>query len=104
MNVFSNHSTRRFATALLCMVLLTVMLFSCLVVLIEHKHDCAGKECPVCALIDQAEANLTCLGMAEHISGECPLLPGSRFITRSARRLPGGISVTLVQLKVRQNK
>ena len=70
MKFFSNQFYQRFATGFLCMMLLTLMLFSCLLIVAEHKHDCSGPECPICSLIDQAEATLTCLGTAEHIPSE----------------------------------
>ena len=104
MKIFSNNITQRFATALLCMVLLALMLFSGLLILIEHEHDCSGKECPVCALIDQAEATLTCLGVAEPISEAWVEFSNEKPHAWIRPSAPTHSSFTLVQLKVRQNK
>ena len=104
MKLFSNHITQRFATAFLCIMLLTLMLFSCLLILVEHGHDCSGNECPICNLIDQAEATLTCLGTAEHIPNGWILLSKEHSVSRARPLQPASILITPVHLKVRQNK
>ena len=104
MKVFSNNFTQRFATGLLCLVLLAVMLFSGLFIVLEHKHDCSGEDCPVCLLLCVAEANLTCLGLAEHGAEEGPVLQNARISVWAQPYAQTCLYCSLVRLKVRQNK
>ena len=67
MRLFNDHHQKR-ATALLCMALLVIVSLSCTFILLENHHDCAGEDCPICLAIQQAQSNLTCLGLAESTS------------------------------------
>ena len=105
MNRFSNKQTQHRATFVLCALLLSVMVFSSLFIVFEHDHDCSGDDCPICVMLQQAEKNVTCLGEAENGGMANWILP--QAIIAQAWILPSvkiAIPLTLIHLKVRQNK
>ncbi len=105
MNHFSKKQTQRRASVVLCALLLMVMVFSSLFIVFEHDHDCSGDDCPICVLLQQAEKNVTCLGEAESCGMANWILPQSVIV--QAWILPSvrnALPLTLIHLKVRQNK
>ncbi len=53
---------RNFLLGYTAFAMLLVVLFSAVFVSVETFHDCDGDSCPVCALIQQCENNLSQLG------------------------------------------
>ncbi|MBQ6473881.1 MAG: hypothetical protein IJJ33_17975 [Victivallales bacterium] len=103
MRLFNDHRQKR-ATVLLCVALLAILSLSCAFILLEHNHDCVGKDCPICLAIQQAQSNLTCLGLAENPpSANLPPPPGKQICAVSKRPI-ALLPATLILLKVRQNK
>ena len=103
MKLFNRHTQRR-ATILLCMFLLAVMVFSSVFIILEHEHDCSGADCPICCLIHQAQDNLTCLGLGENSVGKIDIIPAQNVRERASFIIQRAVPLTLILLKVRQNK
>ena len=57
-----NSKRRRLISGLLAVLMLSVMLFSALIIVHEADHDCIGEDCPICACIHQCENTLQQLG------------------------------------------
>ena len=103
MRLFNDHRQKR-ATALLCMALLVIVSLSCTFILLENHHNCAGEDCPICLAIQQAQSNLTCLGLAENTSTANLPPPPRKQICAVAKRPLTLPTATLILLKVQQNK
>jgi len=103
MRLFNDHRQKR-ATVLLCVVLLIIVSLSCTFILLEHNHDCMGEDCPICLAIQQAQSNLTCLGLAENPPTANPPPPSRKQNCAVAKRPIAPLHATLILLKVQQNK
>ena len=104
MKLFYNRHTQFRATILLCMFLLAVMVFSSVFIILEHEHDCSGADCPICCLIHQAKDNLTCLGLGQNSVGKIDIVPAHFVKERPPVHIQCAVPLTLILLKVRQNK
>jgi len=105
MRLFNDNRRQKHATALLCVLLLAVLTVSSAFILLEHDHDCAGDDCPICLAIHQAKKNMTCLGLGEGSlpsSASMQTPPSLPCFFRAV--VPAAVPATLVLLKVRQNK
>lgn len=94
---------RRVFACVLCALLLFASLFSIFFIAAEANHDCVGEDCPICAVLAEAEETLDKLGTANppSISFSAPaflclllLLPAAGHV--AARKSP-------VAEKVRMN-
>ena len=53
---------KRITAGIIAMMMLVVVLFSVFYISVEAEHDCTGKNCPVCAYIQQCENTLNQIG------------------------------------------
>ena len=105
MSLFNDNQRQKHVTALLCVLLLAVLTLSSVFILLEHDHDCAGHDCPICLAIHQAKKNMTCLGFGEGnmaIAAPSPIPSINQCRFRAV--VPAAVPATLVLLKARQNK
>ncbi|WP_051206104.1 hypothetical protein [Butyrivibrio sp. FC2001] len=58
----NKNSIKKLLVAYTAFAMLFVVLFSAVFVSVESFHDCDGESCPVCAMIQQCENNLSQLG------------------------------------------
>lgn len=56
------RKSRKYFACLICVLYVSVILFSGLFILRAYGHDCTGESCPVCACVEQAEQALNQLG------------------------------------------
>ena len=55
MTVFYRSNYKRSTAGFLCLLLLTLMLFSAFYIIAEAGHDCEDEDCPICSCIRECE-------------------------------------------------
>ena len=56
--MYKDHNMRKSMAGILAILFLIVTLFSSVYIIIESDHDCAGKDCHICHVLEVCEAIL----------------------------------------------
>ncbi len=62
MNSKGIEKLRHTTAGIMCIVMLSVVLFSSIYIVHEMNHHCSGEDCPICAVIQMCENNLHRIG------------------------------------------
>ncbi len=93
---------KKYLVCIMAAVMLMIVLFSSFFIAAHADHECDGRDCPVCACIQQCEKNLRGFGdgMTAGISAVMPLLVFLLSVSIPVCSLTGA---TPVSQKVRLN-